>query len=220
MRRVRWIPTALVAAVLLGVFASAGRAAVNFDFVTDNNNGNYTVLPNGTTTVDLFLRETLTAGSTSILVSQNGMAGIGTTVTRTTSPSAPAVITAAAVDPNYVTFGSATVASGGAKVDIVGNASFDVNTGPIITDSATVRRVRYGQVTIQGGLIPLQTTTFTIGDHPGSDDNVTFGSTGSSLDTQIAARTFTVSVLPEPTTAAGLLGAAGLVLVRRRRLRR
>src|SRR5690349_10759390 len=60
MRRVRRIPAAFVAAAgLFLLLAPASRAAVSFDFVTDNGNSNYTVLPNGTATVDVFLRETL-----------------------------------------------------------------------------------------------------------------------------------------------------------------
>jgi hypothetical protein len=214
MRRVRTL-AGVLGVCLIGLVGTSARAAVSFDFVTDSSN--YTVLPNGTATVQMYLRETLSAGSASQLTTQMGMSSIGIRALRTTSPTAPATITAAAVEPFYNTFGTNVVSNGGAQADINGNASFAVNDAlsQIIVDSSTVRRVHYGQLTIQAGLIPLQTTTFTMSDippNPGSDDNLTF--TGVNIDTLIAARTFTVSVLPEPASM-GLLGFGGLILLRR-----
>ena len=77
------------AACLLALFASRAQGQRTFDFVTDNNNGNYVVLPNGTAVVNLFFRETLANGATpSLLVQENGLYSSVARVTRTTSPSA------------------------------------------------------------------------------------------------------------------------------------
>ena len=57
-----------------------------------------------------------------------------------------------------------------------------------------------GTFTVQGGLIPLQTTTFTLSDVPVSNDTLTW-TTGTVLDPQITASTFNVTILPEPATA-------------------
>jgi len=222
MRRVRWIPAGFLAVCLLALLAPRAQAQRTFDVVTDNNNGNYTVLPNGTVTVNIFLRETLGGTSTSLLTAEDGLFSAVMQATRTTSPSAPAVITAAARDTtNFNDFNDTSTAAqisagGGASAFVGGTRSLgSANGTPVITDSATVHRVSIGSFTIQGGLIPLQTTTFTIGDRPTTADTLTW-TTGQQLDALIVSRTFTVSVLPEPSTAVLLFGAGGLLLIRRR----
>jgi len=222
-RKHRRIPAGLLAVCLLALLATRAQAALSYDFVTDNNNGNYTVLPNGTATVNIFLRETLTAGSTSLLVAEDGLFSARLQVTRTTSPSDRANITAASRNPtNFNDFNESSsaaeiAAAMGGQAFVGGTRNLDSANGtPIITDSTTVRRVAIGTVTIQGGLVPLQTTTFTMADTTLSNDTLTW-TTLTSLDSQIVARTFTVTTLPEPTTAAALFGVTGLLLVRRRR---
>jgi len=212
----RRVPTlaGLLGLCLIGLMGTAAQAQRTFDIVSDQ--GNYTVLPNGTATVQVFLRETLAGGSTSLLVQEDGLFSSVVQATRTTSPSNPATITAAARDAtNFNDFNDSAVAAGGAQANVGGTRSLGSATGtPIITDSATVRRISIGTFTIQGGLIPLQTSTFTIGDRPGTADTLTF-TTGQQLDSLIGSRTFTVSVLPEPASL-GLLGLGGMLLLRRR----
>lgn len=194
------------------------QAAVLYDFTTDQSN--YTVLPNGTTTILVFLRETLTGGSPSTLAAEDGLFSSVARVTRTTSPSAPATITAASRDTtNFNDFNDSAVLSGGTAANVGGTRSLSAANGtPVIVDSATVRRVSVGSVTIQAGLTPLQTTTFTVADRPGSTDTLTW-TTGQQLDGLIQPQTFTVTVIPEPATAT-VFGAvaAGLLLRRRSRV--
>lgn len=192
------------------------NAAVNYDWVTDNGNGNYTLLPNGSTAVQVYLRETLTAGSPSTLVTEGSLFSGVARVTRTTSPTDPARITASTPNPEFGGFSFSEVNASGAFADTGGSVSLAGTTNPTITqDSTTVRRVLIGTVTIQGGLIPLQTSVFTISDVPGQDSTLT--NSGTLLDPLIVNRTFSVSVLPEPTTVGlGGMVLAGLLLRRRR----
>lgn len=211
MRRVRRIPVGFLAVCLLALFASRAQAQRTFEFVTDQSN--YTVLPNGTATVNIFLRETIAGSSTSILVTEGSIVTEGVRITRTTSPSAPTVITAAQSD-SFFNFANDSVQSGGAQADLNAANLQQGASAPVINDTSSVRRVRFGQITVQAGLIPLQTTTFTLADNPSTGDTAT--QNGTPLDSLIQARTFTVSVLPEPTTAASLFVAAGFLLIRRR----
>src|SRR5436190_12592459 len=84
---------------LVGLSARMAPAQAVYDFVTDNNNGNYTLLPNGPVTVPLFFRETLADSSiASPLLNLDGLFSSRAQVSRTTSPTSPARITAAAAD--------------------------------------------------------------------------------------------------------------------------
>src|SRR5436190_17553147 len=124
MRRVRTLAAGVLGLCLVGLFATTAQAQRTFDFVTDNGSGNYSLLPNGTVTINMFLRETLANQSTtSLLVSEDGLFSGVTRVTRTTSPSAPAKITAAARDTTNYDFSSSTsaaniTANGGTFADV------------------------------------------------------------------------------------------------------
>src|SRR3954470_11601410 len=64
---------AFVTFAAITLFPTNARAARTFDYVTDNNNGTYTVAPNASVSVHVFIRETLSAGSTSLLVPEDGL---------------------------------------------------------------------------------------------------------------------------------------------------
>ena len=193
--------------------AGTTQAQRAFDFITDQNN--YAVLPNGTVMVFVFLRETLSGNSTSLLLAENGLISAGVQASRTTSPSSPAVFTGATLDiTNFDGTNQSSVVAGGAQALLSGTRNpADAGGTPIITDSATIRRILIGSLTIQGGVIPLQTTTFTLGDPSTVSDTRTW-TNGTSLDPLIFPRTFTVTVgvVPEPASFA-LFGLGGLLLV-------
>jgi len=214
MRRVRTL-AGVLGVCLIGMVATSTRAAVTFDFISDQSN--YTVLPNGTATVQVFLRETLSGTSTSLVLAEDGLFSAEALLTRTTSPSAPFSITAASRNAtNFDAINDSSVVAGGAQANVGGARSLGSTHGTaVITDSATVRRVSIGSFTIQGGLIPLQTTTFTLSDRPATNDTLTW-TNGTVLDPQILSRTFTATILPEPTTL-GVLGLGMLSLLARRR---
>lgn len=208
---------------ILGLAVAAGlsvgapaNAAVQFDFVTGT--GNYNVDPASTVTVQVFLRETLTGSSLSTLLEQDGLFSGVARVSRTTSPSSPAILTAAVRDAtNFPDFDSSQVLVGNATADVGGARFVAVNGTPLITDSPTVRRVFLGTVTVQGGTVPSEVSTFTVTDKPNSSDTLLF-TDGTELDALIGQNTFTVTVVPEPATVAGLgfVASGGLFLRRRR----
>jgi hypothetical protein len=219
MHRIAWPSPCALVVCLLALSAPQAQAQLAMDYVTDNNNGTYLVLPNGTVTVDLYLRESLAnANTVSLLANEGSIYREGVQATRTTSPTSPAVITAAHSDPFFVSMSDA-VQPGGAQATLSA-ANAPGTPAPLITDSSFVRRVRLGQMTFQAGLIPLQTTTFTLADIPGQNDTITNGAPGVILDGLIGSRTFSIATTPEPTTAAVLAVALATALPGRRRRRR
>lgn len=208
----------VVAAYVAGCLAPVARAAVVLEFVTPATS--YSLQPSATTTIPIFLRETLTDGSTSILVAENSLFSALARVIRSgVEPSNPATVTAALGDVGFNGFDDSEIQNSGALALIGGSRRFSTPPGPpIITDSTTVRRVAIGTIDIQAGSVGGQTTTFTLGDRPSFGDTLTLKQpTPTELDAQIVNTTFAVTVLPEPATAGVVALVAGGLLVGRRR---
>jgi len=73
-----------VAAAALGVIALAGqaKAAISYSYVTDSPTNSIQVAPGSTTPVRLYLLETLTGGSTSLITADGGLLGGAMKITR------------------------------------------------------------------------------------------------------------------------------------------
>jgi hypothetical protein len=191
------------------------RAAVTFDFVAGQPT--YSVAPGGTTTVPIYLRETLTGSSISLLASEDGLFSSVAQASRTgTPPSTPAMITGATKDVTNFddsNFDDTTFAP--TLATIGGSRSFnDAHGTPVVVDpfDSNVRRVSIGTVTITAGSAPAETTTFQLADRPGRDDTLTW-TNGTILDSQIAPSTFSVVTTPEPSTAIAFAGAAAVAML-------
>jgi len=200
--------------------ATAASAAVTFDFVAGQPS--YSVAPGGTTPVPIYLRETLTGSSSSLLALEDGLFSAVAQASQTgTPPSTPATITGADRDAtNFDELDDTTFAPAVATVG--GSRRFnDAHGTAVIVDpfDANVRRVSIGTVTITAGSAPAESTTFQLADRPGRDDTLTWNN-GMILDSQITPSTFSVVTTPEPSTAIVLAVAAAVAtLVLRPRLR-
>jgi len=224
----KWTLKSLAAAVV-GLLAVAGQAnaAISYSYVTDAPS--YDATPGQTVTVKLYLLETLSAPSTSLIVQDNGLFGFGVQVNRTvgdslvtnyanstdfpTAPNPKPVVPPGGV-PNWkfsqgIDASSANGVSpnnGGAnaRASAVFLGSVDVTAGQA---NATFQLLPYSA----GGGNSITNTNFYDLDANGVAPGPVY--TGAAAG---APNTFTI-VVPEPTFAgvAMVLGAAGML--RRRR---
>jgi MYXO-CTERM domain-containing protein len=208
------------AAVILGFLTAPAiaPAAVIYSYRTDQFS--YSAGPGGTVTVSLFLRETVDGGSASVLAAQGGLFSAGVAAARTSSPSDPAFLTAAARNPAFNDTGSSlmsvapTLTRFTEAVSSGGVAATDLGGG--------VREISLGTMTVQVGNIVGQTTSFNVRDYDNygtSEDTLT--ATGTVLDTpggtSPSSFAFQVTVAPVPEPAAIGLVALALPLLGRRR---
>jgi hypothetical protein len=210
---------ALAACCAIACAGSAARGAVTFDLVATQPS--YSFPPGGSTAVQVYLRETLSGGSPSLLAVEDGLFSAVAQLSLTgPPPTAPATITGATRDAtNFDDFNNSSVAPGGAQATAGGTRDFaDADGTPIITDNANVRRVSIGTFTITAGGLPSQTTTFQVADRRGTSDTLTW-TNGTVLDSQIAPSTLTIVTTPEPSMSGLALTVAAALAWRRCRPR-
>jgi hypothetical protein len=237
--RRKWKSVKWLAAVACGVvMASAAQAAVVYDYVAGNTN--YVANKGDVINVPIYLRETLTNGSTSVINADGGLYGASVALTRMTSglPADPSgfVGTAASVLLNKVNFdGNSAVAGVNGQgspsatdvslTEAIGNSSPGVQTGntgggavPGVANQVYLGTV---QITVGSG-----TTTFALKEYNTGGGNTITNNNFYDLDVDNASpaftgvgtrtTTFTVSV-PEPTSLGFVMGGGMLALARRRR---
>ena len=229
----KWTLKSLVAAAV-GVLAFAGsaNAAISYTYSTDATN--YDLNPGQTKTIKLYLLETLTAPSTSLITADQGLFSGSVRVARTAGTSTLGAIglnvvdflgpTNSATTPIEASFqeavglndtkGAALNNTGGTAANAKANGIFlgtlDITAGPAAGVSTFTLR-RYDPTRIGN--------TFTYTNFYDMDvDNANPAFTGTSNAAVLASEQFTVTVVPEPTSAgvAVILSAAG-TLIRRRR---
>jgi hypothetical protein len=176
--------------------AQPARAAIVYEFVTDQQN--YTVNPGQTATVNIFLQETISGTSTSMIASLNGLYGAGFFVNQAgSSPTGakPSPITAIAgngtgsppnnfdgfTTPTLYTNATTGAVTGASVVEQVnfnnntGGPSGTTNGGSVSPDK-TVTRVFVGTLTLAAG-DASSTTTYTLQSYKYAPN----GSSGNTL---------------------------------------
>lgn len=227
----RFRASLVAAAVVLTAVLAGGsaRADVAYRYVAGTTG--YTGNAGQSIVVPLFLEETVTSPSTSLLTGENGLLGTGVRATRSGSvPSSPALLTAIASDAIFTGIGTAPqVTTTAAQIsDTIASSATSGPTGSVV--GTGVRRVPLGTVTLTLGSTLNQVTTFTLSPFVNVDtttggNTVTYANfydldatSASPAFTGATTSTFTATVVPEPASV-GLVGAlaGGMLLVRRRR---
>jgi MYXO-CTERM domain-containing protein len=223
-----------LAAAGVGVLSLAGQAnaAVSYSYTTDQTD--YAATPGQALNVKVYLLETLTGGSTSVVNADGGMLGVGVKGTKTAGPAGASTL--GAVTLNGTDFAGPTNKEEGAAgfrlTEAIAAAAGTpgVQTGNTGGNAANAKAssVYLGSVAVTAGTDPGATTFQLLPyDNLGGNSltlnnfyDVDFSSanpafTGASGNP--TSFTVTVTAVPEPTFAAAalVLGAAGAL--RRRR---
>ncbi len=217
--------------------AHRANATVMYSYVSDQ--ANYSVLYGQTVTVNVYLKETLTQGSTSLLNSahENGLysASFAVTAASNVLPS-PSVVTGAAADSAEFDGGSSfTVASHTSTTAHVNNsqglspdaAGVQLGNQPTLAGAVTTpaNEVFLGTITITAGY-SIAATTFNLGELNLSHGNTITYADDYDLDKNsanpaysgvgTAITSFTVTATPEPcAVVVFLLGGVGCLIRRR-----
>jgi hypothetical protein len=233
LNRRKIVGASLVGELLL--FAATGHAAIQaYNYISDSTS--YTTTPGVAITAHVYFEE---SGGTTLIAGDGGLATAGFSVTRGSIglPANPSVISsiAGSVTSNGDSFpgGRFKVQSGGSPSFMAGANSgiFGATTGPVPAGGL----IEIGSITITGGTI-AGTTNFTLGNqkYPASIGGFTQTlDTGYDLDLSsidpvpyigaggaAGAESFSVIVVPEPTSPVFFAVGASALLMRMRRNRR
>jgi len=240
----KWTLKSLVAAAV-GVLALAGQAhaAVSYTYTTDlGPNGTLNLQPNESRTLKLYVRETLTSPSTSLIGTtatpgpENGLFSGSQRITRSAGTSASlGAVTLNTVDWTGPSSSQTTATEAKLTLGIGTSDTHGVylnNTGGVPANGLA-NSVYLGTVAVVAGATPGTSVFTTLRYDPvrvgntllfrqltdlDTDTNTTVGFTGTTNAANVTTEQFTVNVVPEPTSAAVavVLGLAG-TMVRRRR---
>lgn len=203
--RIGWGAVACAAAILPAAIAWGD---VTYRYVTDLPS--YESLPNGAVTVRVYLEETVTGGSASLLLAEHGLSGAGFRLLRDgVVPTQPFRIEGRGsvttnvqdfVAPGDPIFGpEVRLSPGGNQLNVLVFAIASGATG--IETSAGVRRVHLADVVLRAGSVANERTTIRIEDYDDTDDTVTWDTLIAldAPDRGIAPTTVTLAVsLPYP----------------------
>jgi hypothetical protein len=205
-----------IALGVAGILVQAARADVIYSFEVEQ--AGYSLTSGQSIQVPVYLTETVTEPSTSLLASEGGLWSAGVLLQRTDSSlGSPVLLTAAvANEADFDDLPAITlVADDGASILELRDLG---QTMGVLPDEAFpgsgIRRVYLGSFTLTAGAAAGEVTTFYVGDNT-TDDTRTWLSF-TLLDEDIQATSFTATVVPEPTTMV-LLAAGALGLFRRKR---
>lgn len=208
----------LLVMVAVTFVASHAHADVLYSVVTDQTA--YDVAGDGTVSVDVYFQETLTGGSSSELVAQNGLFSFDVAVDVTSAPSDPAAVTASTVNADF----NGVVNNVPPMIVIADRDLLEFDGVQATMVDATTYRVLLATFTIEGGSVLGEMTTFSVIDYentltPGADENTFYWddiTASTPLDAAIGGGSFTVTVIPEPASMV-MLGVGGLLAFRHRK---
>ena len=216
----------LLVMVAVTFVASHAHADVLYSVVTDQTA--YDVAGDGTVSVDVYFQETLTGGSSSELVAQNGLFSFDVAVDVTSAPSDPAAVTASTVNADF----NGVVNNVPPMVVIADRDLLEFDGVQATMVDATTYRVLLATFTTFSVLVIDHTersvlgemTTFSVIDYentltPGADENTFYWddiTASTPLDAAIGGGSFTVTVIPEPASMV-MLGVGGLLAFRHRK---
>lgn len=214
----------IIASVFAIACVSTSRAEVILAFSWGQSSVD--VLPGATAVVPLYLTETVTGGSSSLLARESGLSSVGVKVTRQSSslPTRPAILKHNGIALNTVDFFdmSDPVFSPMLWVSPAGDTAqllaFARDSGVIGTlESTNVRRILIGTMAFTAGNVGGETTRFSTGDYNlNSFDTVTWQNF-EVLDSRIASSTLSINtVIPSPASAL-VFAMVGMGSLRRRR---
>jgi hypothetical protein len=193
----------VLTALLAGYLASPARASISYNYVTDSTSN--TAAANGTVTVNLYLQETLTGGSTSLINSPpSSNVGLFGGAVAVNVVSGPGTISS-------VTLNTAPIASGGFGTGYPGNQTFIASNGstaailvaialgtaqgPTVTQttngSTVIGTILLGTATISNVTASTQLSLTSLNNAPsnnslanaqGEGNTVTNGNNGYDLD--------------------------------------
>jgi hypothetical protein len=208
----------LLAAAVIGgtlLFTTGAKAAIVYTYISDKTS--YSVAPGGTVTGLIYLKETLSAGSTSLIDGDNGLnvAGFSVTQSSTNLPASPSGVYSIAgsttTNGSNFTGGSFTEKNTDAAnntyttIRAGDNATgVSATTGPQTSNANVTGTIEIGSFTIIGGT--SGTTTFTLANfrYPSSTGGYTQTvSSDYDLDNSASGAT------PDPAGVTGAGGAAG-----------
>ena len=235
--------TALVLGGAAMLAAAQARATPNswvYSYVT--NQSNYNATPGQTVTANVYLKETITSGTTSLINSDGGLYDAGYSVTQVgTLPSSPTELLSI--------LGSTQNFPGGLFATNPNNSSTfmgeetavstSANSGPTLNvvdpnNSSLTDEIQVGTVTFTAGS-SAGVTSFTLGNYKwnaaltgqtgnytntyNSFDNLDYNKSSAGITgANQAPETFSVTVTPEPgSLGLGLMGLSGLLIRRRNR---
>jgi len=215
-----------VIACVVGTAALAGVARADVSLAFAWGQSSVEVLPGATVAVPLYLTETLTGSSSSILLSENGVSSVGVRVTRNAAqlPTSPAFLTLGGLSINTVDFFDSSDPIFGPELAVSpsGNLAqllmFARDAGVVGSPtSPSVRRLLLGTITFSAGSVVGETTVFSSGDYDlDTSDTVTWQNF-QVLDDQITGSSISITtIVPAPGSASGLV-MVGLLAARRRR---
>jgi hypothetical protein len=239
----KWTLKSLVAAAV-GVMAVAGQAhaAISYTYTTDlGPNGVVNLQPGASQTLKLYLRETLTAGSTSLLGTAaapgagDGLFSGSVRITRSTGTSAS--LGAITISPDFTgPNNTATTAIEAKLTEAIGtNDAHGIylgNSGGVPANART-DSIYLGTVVVTAGATPGSSVFTTLRYDPTRlgntasnapnfydfdvDTSASPAYTGTSNAANVTAESFTVNVVPEPSLAGVGLVMGAAAMIRRRR---
>jgi hypothetical protein len=176
-----------VALALSAWLATAAQASVTYSYVTDQSN--YSVNAGGTVTISLFLQETLTNGSTSLIQGDGGLFSVAASIERANGQTGAGFVTTGSSQGNQYGSTVANLAPFGGSAFRLGADSNTSNPGAQTASQAAIGIVSGGNIGTATNVNPDVNGRFLIGT--------------VTISVSSGTTTFHVSNYPPPGVSSG-----------------